>query len=293
MSTPFSDLPHRSPDCGPAGGDVSAFGLTPPRDPLTERSLRTWSAGAYDRIAAGFRHEAEAFVVRQRLAPGLEVLDAACGTGNVAIPAARTGARVTGLDLVPGLLSGAAAWAARDGVSLALREGDVEEMPFEDRSFDVVFSMFGTMFAPRPGRVAAELARVTRPGGRVVLANWTRDGFVGRMFALHGAVLPPNGLPSPLQWGDPEAVRERLGADLWKVETRVRMLTFRYPYTPAGTAELFRGSYGPSVRAFEAIDENSRAMLGGGLAAHWTGDRAGAVTTEVDAEYLEVVATRR
>jgi SAM-dependent methyltransferase len=293
MSTTFSDLPRRSPDCGPAGGDVSAFGLTPPRDPLTERSLRTWSAGDYDRISAGFRHEAEAFVARRRLSPGFDVLDAACGTGNVAIPAARTGARVTGLDLVPALLAGAAAWAAREGVSLALREGDVEEMPFEDRSFDVVFSMFGSMFAARPGKTAAELARVTRPGGQVVLANWTPGGFVGRMFALHAAVLPPTGLPSPLQWGDPEVVRERLDDALWEVETATRTLVFRYPHTPAGTAELFRGAYGPTVRAFQALDENGRATLAASLEAHWSGGRAGAAVTEVESEYLEVVATRR
>ncbi len=292
MSTSTSDLSPRSHGRVP-GGDVPARGFAPPVDPLTDRSQKTWSAGAYDRIAAGFRGDAEAFVSRQGLVPGLDVLDAACGTGNVAIPAARTGASVTGLDLVPELLAGAAAWAAREGVPVTLREGNVEEMPFEDRSFDVVLSMFGAMFAARPEKVAAELARVTRPGGRVVLANWTRSGFVGRMFALHAAALPSNGLPSPLQWGDPAVVRERLAPDLWDVRTEARTLTFHYPHTAAGTAELFRGSYGPSVRTFEAVGEDARATLAAALAAHWTAASAGGAATEVEAEYLEVVATRR
>jgi ubiquinone/menaquinone biosynthesis C-methylase UbiE len=292
---------HTSPlACGTATGAVFAHpaivcrAMSEP-DALTERARRVWSAGDYDRISAGFRHEAAAFVGRRRLAPGLKVLDAACGTGNLAIPAARTRACVTGLDLVPSLLEAAAGWARREGLTIRFQEGNVEEIPFDDAEFDVVLSMFGLMFAARPDRAMEELARVTRPGGQVALANWTRAGFVGRMLAKHvAAVPPPPGVPSPLLWGDEKTVRERFDDSLWEVETALRTLTFRYPHTPAGTAELFRAAYGPTVRAFEALDEDRRAALAGELTAHWTEHHhPSAPATEVDAEYLEVVATRR
>src|SRR3954466_5428367 len=172
-------------------------------DLLTERSRYIWSAGNYDRIANGFRLEALEFVNRLGLAPDLNVLDAACGSGNLTIPAARTGARVTGLDLVPTLLEATAGRAFREGLEISLDEGTVERLPYEREQFDVVMSMFGVMFAARPDRVVAELRRVTRPGGRVALPNWTPDGFVGRMLSIHTAyVPPPSDLPSPLAWGD-------------------------------------------------------------------------------------------
>ncbi len=287
-------------DCGTSTGDVVAYvaSLRRPRpavDALAERSLRVWSAGDYDRISAGFRHEAEAFVSRRSLTPGQRVLGAACGSGNLTIPAARTGACVTGFDLVPDLLEAAAGWARREGLPITFHAGTVEEMPFEDGEFDVVLSMFGLMFATRPERVLSELARVTRPGGQVALANWTRGGFVGRMLGLHVAQAPPPPeIPSPLLWGDEETIRQRFDANLWDVTTAVRTLTFRYPHTPAGTAELFRAAYGPTVRAFEALDEDRRASLSADLAELWTQHhRPSAPMTEVDAEYLEVVATRR
>ena len=205
------------------------------RDALTERSRRTWSAGDYDRISEGFREEVQAFVERLSLRPGQLVLDAACGSGNLTIPAARTGAIVTGIDLVLPLLSAASRWATREHLPLTLDLGNVEDLPYTDARFDVVTSMFGVMFAARPERVVAELTRVTRSGGRVVL-------------------------------------------------------TFRYPHTPAGTAELFRVAYGPTVRAFAALDEDTRAAFATDLAEHWAWQQRGSdAATEVDAEYLEVV----
>ena len=290
----------RALDCGTPTGRVVAYPAivcraTPDADALTERTRRVWSSGDYDRISAGFRHEAAAFVERLRLTRGLKVLDAACGSGNLAIPAARTGACVTGVDLVPSLLESAAAWARRERLTIRLQEGNVEELPFDDGEFDAVLSMFGVMFAVRPENAVAELARVTRPGGRIALANWTRGGFVGRMLAKHvAAAPPPPGVPSPLLWGDEEAVRRLFDDSLWHVETTLRTLTFRYPHTPAGTAELFRAAYGPTVRTFEALDEDRRASLAAELTAHWAAhQRPAAAATEVDAEYLEVVATRR
>ena len=263
-------------------------------DPLTARTRSVWSAGDYDRIAAGFRHEAEAFVGRLELTPDQFVLDAACGSGNLTIPAARTGAQVTGFDLVPALLDAAGKWATREKVSIGLDQGTVEELPYADGQFDVVMSMFGVMFAARPERVVSELTRVTRAGGRVALANWTPQGFVGRLLATHVAyVPPPPGLSSPLLWGDESTIRERFNERDWRVTTTLRTLTFRYPYAPADTASLFRAAYGPTVRAFEALTENSRRLLEADLIDHWVRhQRPKSGTTEVDSEYLEIIATR-
>ena len=264
------------------------------RDELTERSLRIWADGDYDRIAGGFRDEARAFVDRLSLQPGQRVLDAAAGSGNLTIPAARTGAVVTGIDLVPSLLSAASQWAAREGLTVNLDVGNVEELPYDDARFDVVLSMFGVMFAARPDRVVAELARVTRPGGRVALANWTRRGFIGKMLAKHAAAAPPPaGVPSPLLWADEAVLRERFDERTWELTTTPRILTFRYPHTPAGTAELFRTAYGPTVRAFAVLDEDRRATFAADLAAHWSWHQRGENATEVDSEYLEVIAVRR
>ena len=284
------------------GAHDSARGFTAPQltlssndDALTERSRRIWSSGDYDRIAGGFRDEAEAFVARRRLRPEQRVLDAACGSGNLTIPAARTGAAVTGIDLVGNLVVAAAQWASRDGVSITLDTGNVEELPYADGQFDVVMSMFGVMFASRPDRVVAELARVTRSGGQVALANWTRKGFIGRLLALHAAVVPPPaGIPSPLLWADEDVLRERFDARDWDLTTTRHTLTFRYPHTPAGTAELFRGAYGPTVRTFDALDVDGRAAFAADLLDHWLWHQRGPdKSTEVDSEYLEIVAVRR
>ena len=265
------------------------------RDELTERSRRIWTSGDYDRVAAGFRDEARAFVERLALKPGQVVLDAAAaGSGNLTIPAARTGAIVTGIDLVPSLLSAASRWAVREGLEVNLELGNVEELPYDDARFDVVLSMFGVMFAARPDRVMAELARVTRPGGRVALANWTRRGFIGQMLAKHAAVAPPPaGVPSPLLWADEAVLRERFDERTWELTVTPRILTFHYPHTPAGTAELFRTAYGPTVRAFAALEEDRRAVFAADLTAHWSWHQRGDGSTEVDSEYLEVIAVRR
>ena len=264
-------------------------------DALTDRSRRIWGAGDYDRIAAGFRDGAREFVARRKLEPGQAVLDVACGSGNVTIPAARTGASVTGIDLVPSLLGQAREWAERESLPAAFDLGNAEALPYADAQFDIVLSMFGVMFAARPERVVAELARVTRRGGHVVLANWTRTGFIGRLLAMHAAhVPPPAEIPSPLLWADEGALRARFDSRTWLLATATRTLTFRYPQSPAGTAELFRAAYGPTVRAFEALDADGCAAFAAHLEAHWSShQRPHAAGTEVEAEYLEVVAIRR
>lgn len=294
MGTEFTTLEKAlKSDIGARGTTLRYESEQP--DPLTERSRAIWSAGSYDRIAAGFRQEAAEFVGRLGLTPDLNVLDAASGTGNLTIPAARTGARVTGFDIVSALLDAAAMWAARERLIVRFDEGTVEELPYEEAQFDVVMSMFGVMFAARADRVVSELARVTRPGGKVALANWTPMGFVGQMLWKHIAYAPPPpGVSSPLLWGDEWVIRERFKESDWDVSTTVRTLTFRYPFPPAATADLFRAAYGPTVRAFAALDKNLSARFAAELVDHWaSSQKPGAENTEVEAEYLEVIAIRK
>ena len=270
---------------------------TPPGtgdDPLTTRARLTWTAGDFHQIARGFEAEAEAFIGRLALRRGERVLDVACGTGNLTLPAARAGARVTGLDLAPNLLATLRERADAEGTRVALDEGNAEALPYADGTFDTVVSMFGVMFAARPERAMAELLRVTRPGGRIALANWTREGLIGEMLRLHVARVPaPPGVPSTLLWGDEATVRERFGTAVSALGQTRRVLHFDYPHTPAGVAELFRECYGPTVRTFAAIDPDARAAFAADLAALWArGNTAGDRATRVAAEYLEVIAVR-
>ena len=304
MSHPSQDpSPHPIP-CGVVIGSVNAVAVAvgrtgehpiPSVEPATERVHRLWSAGDDARIADGYRLEAEAFVGRQRLGPGLQVLDAACGSGTATIPAARTGATVRGVDLAGVPLGAAAARADGEGLAIALDQGSVERLPYPDAAFDVVLSLFGVMFAAHPNRVVDELTRVTRPGGRLALASWTPGGFVAELFALHAALVPPPlDIPDPFRWGDPAAVGEWLEDGPWQVRLRVRTLSLRYPFTPGGTAELFRAAHGPTVRAFESLEEDRRAVLATELAALWARHRRRAAAgTEVEAEFLELTAVRR
>src|SRR6185436_11430947 len=156
-------------------------------DALKTKLRATWSAGDFGQIARYYPKDAENFISRLNLKPGMKVLDVGCGTGNLALPAARAGAAVTGVDIAPNLLATARELATAEKLEIWFDEGNAEELPYPDAAFDTVVSMFGAMFAPRPELVAAELRRVARPGGRIVMANWTRDGFIGAMLRAHVA----------------------------------------------------------------------------------------------------------
>lgn len=294
---------QRHTPCGTSEGNVTitmplgcSHGRLPPAaDPMIDRVRQLWAAGDDARIAAGYRSAAEAFVARRALGPTMRILDLACGSGNVAIAAARCGAAVTGLDLVDGLLAAASARAAHEGVSVALHRGTAEALPYPDAAFDTVLSMFGVMFAIRPDRVLAELARVTRPGGQVALASWTSRGFMGRLMGIQAALAPPSPeLPDPLQWGEPELMAEWFDPRLWALRVEFRTLVLRYPLTPLGTAELYRAAHGPTIRTFESLGEDRRGSLAADLATHWRRHRRPhRPGTEVEAEFLELVAVRR
>jgi SAM-dependent methyltransferase len=260
---------------------------------LKTRMRATWMSGDFDKVAQVYERDAAAFVGRLALAPGTRVLDVACGTGNQSFPAARAGADVTGIDIAPNLIQTARERARAEGLNVFFDEGDAERLPYGAASFDVVLTMFGAMFAPRPDVTAAELLRVCRPGGRVAMANWTPTGFIGRMFKATAAHVPPPSVPSPLLWGDERAVRERLREGAEELHFNYRTCAFRLPLTPEQTVDFFREWYGPTLRAFASLDAGGQAALRRDLTALWSEHNlATDGTTHVESEYLEVVATR-
>ena len=267
---------------------------TPELQALKTRLKTMWSAGDYGHFATYLEPEALEFLARLRIAPGERVLDVACGAGQLALPAARAGAVATGVDIAPNSIARARARAQAEGLAVRFDEGDAEELPYEDGAFDVVVSLLGAMFAPRPDRVAAELVRVCRPGGRIALGNWTPGGFVGRMFKTIGKhVPPPPGMPSPLLWGDEATVRERLRAGIAELRTTLRTYPMHYPFPPAEVVEFFRRYYGPAERAFAALDGAGQAALRADLERLWSeANAARDGATDVGSEYLEVVAVR-
>ena len=265
----------------PAPTDINA---------LKSRMRDTWMAGDFGVIAAYTAEAAKDFAARLGIAAGAHVLDVACGTGNTAIPIARAGATVTGVDIASNLLEQARVRAAQEGVNVKFEEGDAEQLQFGDAAFDAIVSMFGAMFAPRPENVSAELARVCRPGGTIAMANWTPDGFVGQMFKLMAPYQPP---PPPVLWGDEATVRERFGKGAAKITCSRQVCTFKYPFPPAEVVQLFREYFGPTRVAFSRLDAAGQAALRSDLESMWAKHNQvkGGATT-VDAEYLEVKAIR-
>jgi ubiquinone/menaquinone biosynthesis C-methylase UbiE len=268
--------------------------MTPELEALKSKLKATWSAGDFGQIAKATASGAEEFIKRLNLQAGMKVLDVACGSGNLALPAARAGAIVTGVDIAPNLIKQARENAEREGLKIQFDEGDAEALPYEDANFDAVVTMFGAMFAPRPEFVAAELKRVCKPGGFIAMANWTPAGFVGRMFkTVSNHFPPPAGMPAPVLWGVDATVRERLRDGFSKIETNERTLTLKFPFSPADVVQHFRNYFGPVQKAFGALDESGQAALRGDLEELWSeNNRATDGTTLGDAQYLEVIAVR-
>jgi ubiquinone/menaquinone biosynthesis C-methylase UbiE len=261
---------------------------------LKDRMRSTWMAGDFGRIAYYSTKIGEEFVDRLSIRPEMKVLDVACGTGNTAVPAARKGAHVTGVDIAPNLLDQARKRALAEGLTVWFDEGDAENLPYPDGRYDLVMSMFGAMFAPRPDQVTAELARVCRPGGLIAMANWTPQGFSGRMFALTARhIPPPEGIPAPVLWGDEDVVRRRLVPIASRIDTVPRTIEMEFPFPPREVVQLFRDYFGPTQVAFSRLDPSQQAAYAADLENLWREhNESGSGTTVVRNEYLEVIATR-
>ena len=266
----------------------------PETESLKARLKATWMAGDYGLIAKSTESGAEEFINRLALQPGTRLLDVACGNGNIAIVAARAGAAVTGVDIAPNLIEEGRDRAKAEGLTIQFDEGDAEQLPYPDAAFDVVVSMFGAMFAPRPELVAAELVRACRPGGRIAMANWTPAGFAGQVLKTVGEYAPPPpGVPPPVQWGDEATVRERLRDGVANLQMTKRICPIKYALPPSEVVEFFRTYFGPVNRAFAALDEGGQASLRHDLEQLWSAhNRAQDNSTRIEAEYLEVIATR-
>src|SRR5216684_4665049 len=254
----------------------------------------SWIAGDFGQVANFTAAEAEKFVTRLGIAPGARVLDVACGTGNAAIPASRAGASVRGVDIAPNLLSQARMRAAAEGLEVGFEEGDAEELPYSDQSFDVVLTMFGAMFAPRPDRVAAELVRVCKPGGLIAMANWTPEGFVGKTFQVTAKMVPPPpGVPPPVLWGDEQMVRQRFANGISSLSLTRQKMEFSYPFAPQEMVAFFRQYFGPTQMAFSRLDKAGQTALAAQLEALWTEyNTANDGSTKIEGEYLDVRAIR-
>lgn len=263
---------------------------------LKQNLRASWMAGDFGQIARFNAQGAEDFVARLSLKPGMKVLDIACGTGNQSIPAARTGAKVIGLDIAPNLLEQARQRAQSENLKIEFIEGDAEKLPYPAGQFDVVLSMFGAMFAPRPEVVASELKRVCRSGGLIAMGNWTPEGFVGQMFKITARhATPPPGMLPPSLWGVEEVVAERLGlgpGKLLRLQTSKQEVLFDYPFGPADAVAFFKKYFGPTQTTFARLDEPAQKALAEDLTQHWAKNNLGDNNhTIIKAEYLEVRAT--
>lgn len=269
--------------------------LTPEMQTLKAKLKATWMSGNYTTFAKYLEPGALEILQNLQIEPGTTVLDVGCGAGQIAIPMARAGVHVTGIDIATNLVADARARAAEEGLTVQFDEGDAEDLPYADASFDTVVSLVGAMFAPRPNLVASELVRVTRPGGRIIMVNWTPGGFIGQMFKVNGKHVPPPALmASPVLWGDQAVVSERFreGIDQLKLTPKIYP-SFQYPFTVPEVVEFFREYYGPTNRAFAALDANGQAALRHDLEQHWSAhNRDANGTTCIEAEYLEVIAIR-
>lgn len=261
---------------------------------LKTRLKTMWSAGDYDRFSRSMETGAREFYDRLAPAPGSKLLDVGCGSGQLALMAARDGLDVVGVDIAESWIERARARAQAEKLRARFELADAEALPFEDGTFDAVVSLIGAMFAPRPELVARELLRVCAPEGTVAMANWTPQGFVGHMFKTVAKFIAPSGMPSPTLWGDESVVRERLGHGLSELSLTRRQYLFSYPFPPSEVVEFFRLYYGPTNRAFAALDTDGQAHLRRELDALWSlHNQSGPDSTTVFAEYLEVIGVRR
>ena len=261
---------------------------------IKARQQVSWSSGDYATIGTTLQIVGEQLAEAIDLRASQTVLDVAAGNGNVSLAAARRWCEVTSTDYVESLLARGRRRAEAEGLKIKFQIADAEDLPFPDASFDAVVSTFGGMFSPDQDRTAEELVRVCKPGGRVGLANWTPEGFIGQMFKTIGKYLPPpTGVKSPAIWGTRSWVETTFRAAASTIAAEPRLFVFRYR-SAQHFLEIFRTYYGPVLKAFEALEGGSRKALARDIIDlvgrfNTSGDQ----TMVVPSEYLEVVITKR
>jgi len=261
---------------------------------LKSRQMAAWASGDYAVVGTTLQGVGESLAEACDLRWDERVLDVAAGNGNATLAAARRGCLVTSTDYVASLLERGKERARAARLEVNFRVADAEDLPFEDETFDAILSTFGVMFAPDHSRSAQELARVCRPGGRIGLANWTPDGFIGQMFKVLGRALPPPvGVLPPARWGVEEHLQSIFGERAAHISATRRIFNFRYR-SAAHFIEVFRNWYGPVHKAFAALPPQKARVLENDLTELLQGaNRAGESSLVVPSEYLEVVITRR
>jgi len=267
---------------------------TPELAALKSRQQVAWSSGNYAVVGTTLQIVGEQLCEAMDLRAGSKVLDVAAGNGMVSLAAARRWCDVTSTDYVPALLESGRARATANGLSIRFMEADAESLPFDDASFDAVVSTFGVMFAPNQAQAASEMMRVCKRGGRIGLANWTPDGFIGQVFKTLGKYLPPPaGAKSPALWGTRAALNEMFGSQASSIKAEPRFFNFRYK-SAEHFLDVFKTYYGPVLKAFAALDAAAQQDLHNDLYALIVRmNKSGDATMVVPSEYLEVVITRK
>ena len=260
---------------------------------VKQRQQATWAGGDYAVVGTTLQIVGETLAETADIRGGERVLDVAAGNGNASLAAARRFADVTSTDYVPALLDKAAARAQAEGLAMTFQVADVEELPFADRSFDVVLSTFGAMFAPDHQRTADEMLRVLRPGGRLGMTNWTPESFIGQLFKMIGRhVPPPAGLQSPAAWGTEAHCAALFGTRAGAMRCERRQINFRYR-SAAHFVQVFRDYYGPTQKAFAALAPAGQKALEAELLALLAKlDTSGGSSLVIPSEYLEVIVTK-
>jgi ubiquinone/menaquinone biosynthesis C-methylase UbiE len=258
------------------------------------RQQAAWSTGNYAVVGTTLQIVGENLCEALDLRSGARVLDVAAGNGNATLAAARRWCEVTSTDYVASLLDAGRARAQAEGHAIRFQEADAENLPFPDATFDAVLSTFGVMFTPDQDKAAAELARVCKPGGRIGLANWTPESFIGQLFKTIGKYVPPApGVKSPALWGTKARLDELFGESAKETRATSRQFTFRYA-SPAHWIDVFRTYYGPMNKTYGALDaEKQAAFTRDLLALMQAGNRSGNHSLVLPSEYLEVIVERR
>jgi SAM-dependent methyltransferase len=274
-------------------GAAALPAMVPDLVALKTRQQSAWSSGDYAVVGSTLQIVGETLCEALDLNAGQRVLDVAAGNGNVALAAARRGCDVVATDYVISLLDRARLRATADGLPMQFQVADAEALPFGEEEFDAVVSTFGVMFTADHARAAAELLRVCRPGGKIGLANWTPEGFIGQVFKVFGKhVPPPAAARSPAVWGTRNAIVDFFHAQATSIKVAERTFTFRYR-SPSQWLDVFRTYYGPMLKAFAALPAPGQEALERDLLALVdTFNRAGDGSMSVPGEYLEVVVTR-